>query len=125
MFGPDRTATGRFSDERREPASRRRVETLCEAQDRRVAREVLDHLAEGPARHGDDDKLGVVDHPVVALAPEDLDVVPAVAEHAAEDGAPRACADDGDLHVRLTKSMDTGIPCRSKRSRTLFSTQYP
>ena len=31
--------------------------------------------------------------------------------------------DDDDLHVRWTKSIETGTPARSKRSRSSFSTQ--
>jgi hypothetical protein len=40
-----------------------------------------------------------------------------------EGAAPRSGSDDGDPHPRRTRSMITGVPSSSKRSRRRFSTQ--
>ncbi len=56
--------------------------------------------------------------------PANVDVVAAGAEQPAEDGSPRPLADDDEPHQLLrTKSIETGTPSRSKRSRSWFSTQ--
>jgi hypothetical protein len=83
----------------------------------------VDDLAERTTGNGDDDELDVLNGTVLPLPAEDLDVVATIAQDVGEDGAPGSRADDGRLHDRLTKSMETGIPCMSKRSRSLFSTQ--
>jgi hypothetical protein len=105
------------------PAARARIETLHQSEDGRRSGQVADDLAERSAWDGDKHELGVRHGAVLPLPAEDLDVVATVAQDVAEDGAPGSRADDGRLHDRLTKSMDTGMPCMSKRSRSLFSTQ--
>jgi hypothetical protein len=51
------------------------------------------------------------------------DVVASLEQDVRERRPPRARAGDEKSHVRLTKSIDTGTPSSSKRSRSAFSTQ--
>ncbi len=51
------------------------------------------------------------------------DLVAVVPQHAGEGRSPRARSDDGDVHVEVMKSMETGTPSSPKRSRSWFSTQ--
>ena len=57
------------------------------------------------------------------VARGERDVVPVVAQEAAERRPPRAGADHHDLHSEVTKSMETGTPSSPKRRRSSFSTQ--
>jgi glycerol-3-phosphate dehydrogenase len=50
-------------------------------------------------------------------------VVATIPEEAGEGRPPGAAADDDGAHYLRTKSMETGTPSRSKRSRSWFSTQ--
>jgi hypothetical protein len=121
--GPGEDGDRTVPHERRQPTARARIETLRQAEDGRRSGQVVDDLAERTAGNGDNDELGVLHGAVLPLPAEDLDVVATVAQDVAEDGAPGSRVDDGGLHDRRTKSMETGIPCMSKRSRSLFSTQ--
>ena len=110
-----------------------------------------DDVDERLARHRDDDDVGVagrrVERNCFDRAQVDLleiarvasrlgdrggllggvaaehDVVAALEQDVREGRAPRARAGDEKSHVRLTKSIDTGTPSSSKRSRSEFSTQ--
>ena len=109
----------------REPVAGRRIEALDEAEDRRVAANSCQHLAERAARDRDDDDVGLLVRRVVERhARRDEHVVAAVAEQTAEHLPPRARADDDESHERSRKSTTTGTPSRLKRSRSWFSTQY-
>ena len=138
--------------ERREPLAGRGVETLGQADDRRVAAEPCDDLGEHPARNRDHDELGVPDgrevdrrgrDPVkprvrgvarvasgsvdgldlLGIARRERHLVAVVAEKTGDCGSPGTGPDDDDSHSEVTKSMETGTPSREKRLRSSFSTQ--
>ena len=112
------------NESRGEPRARRRVEPLDEAQDRRRAAHVAEHLAKRVARHRENDGVGFVVRRVVECpAARHEHVVLACAEHAGKRRAPRARADDDDSHARFLKSIETGTPSRLNFSRIWFSTQ--
>ncbi len=139
-------------DEGRERRSGRRIEPLRETEDRRVAGQVGDDLAEHAARDRENDELGVGERRfgdrrrfdsgqvrrlrvarvstglrdclhLCRIARRERHLVPVVAEEAGERRSPRAGADDDGLHSLVTKSIDTGTPSRPKRARSSFSTQ--
>ena len=83
-----------------------------------VAQVGVRQVARVPARLGDRARLLGV-----AAGEHDL-VLVAVGQHACERRPPGPPTDDEDLHVRRTKSIDTGTPPRLKRFRNSFSTQY-
>src|SRR5436190_198065 len=129
------------------------VETFRKAEHGRVARQRLDDVGEGLARHGGDDDVhvsGSVDERdrfgpaevdalqvmgiragrrdrfrLLARAARQGDLVPAVEEDARERRPPGSRADHQKAHCqdRFTKSIETGTPSRTKRSRSRFSTQ--
>jgi len=129
----------------------RRVEALREAQHRRLAGEAHDDVRERTARDRDDRDIDVARRVVerhgtrgtqvdagevtrVASGVRDRarllrrvarehDVVLALEQDVRERRPPRAGPCDQEPHVRLTKSIDTGTPSSSKRSRSSFSTQ--
>ena len=144
---------GAAADARREALAGLRVEALGEAEHRRVARQRLDDLAEGLARHGGDDDVDVAGSVgerdrlgpaevdalqvagipagrrdrlrLLARAAREDDLVAALEEDARERRPPGARADHEKPHRqdRFTKSIETGTPSRPKRSRSRFSTQ--
>ena len=136
--------------EGRQPSARAGVEPLGQAEHRRALREIRGYLSERVAGDGHDEEVGVRDlgqrdrsdvadvhirqvalvaaglgdRPrLFGIANRERDFVPAVGEEARERRPPRAAADDGGSHLRRTKSISTGTPSRSKRSRSRFSTQ--
>ena len=145
----DRTA----ADAGREPLAGLRVETLDEAQDRRVARQHADHVGERLARHRDRDDVdvaggvGQTEPPrlrggrrsagsagssrcrdrlgLLRRATGEHDLVAALEQDTRERRPPGPRADHEKPHRqdRLTKSIETGTPSRPKRSRSRFSTQ--
>ena len=68
---------------------------------------------------------GLGDHArLLGVAAGERDVVLPVLQDARERRPPGPATDDDDLHVRSTKSIETGTPPRLKRFRSSFSTQY-
>jgi hypothetical protein len=144
---------GPVAHERRQPVAGRRVEPLREAEDRGAARQRGDDVGERGARHRDHDEVRSVDRrlldrrradarevdgrQVTRVAPGVPDRLglrrvatgerhrmAVVAEQARERGAPRAAADDDDVHhSERWKSIDTGTPWSWNRARSSFSTQ--
>ena len=140
------------ADERREALAAARVEALRQAEHGRRPRELGDDVAEGTARNGDHDDVGVPDRGrgdgrrldacqrhvgqvariaaglcdrpcLVGVAGGERDFVTAVGEQAREGRPPGAGPDDDRSQDRRTKSIDTGTPSRSNSSRRRFSTQ--
>ena len=152
MFGPESTATGRsrtsvesrspvagsrpFVSESAAPPGGSAADDLREG----AARERRGRRASAPAgtslRGGDVAEVDVRQVARVAaglgdrrgllgVAADERDLVVAVGQQAGERGAPGAAPDDDSAHTydRLTKSIETGTPSSSKRSRSWFSTQ--
>ena len=106
-------------DEGREPLAGRGIEALDEAEHRCAATDVVEHLAERSARHRDHDEVGLLVRRLVERGADgDGHVVPAPGQQVGERGSPRAAADDDDVHVRFLKSIATGTPSSSNRSRS-------
>ncbi len=152
MFGPERTATGREVDERREAVARRGVEALRQREHGSASGQRARDLGERLRRQREDDQVrlletclgdcrsgnaGKVQLAQVArvaarladrahllrVAARERHVVPTIGEQPRERRSPRPPADDGDVHARRTKSIETGTPSSSNRSRSRFSTQ--
>ena len=124
MFGPESTATGRSRTrvERRSPVSGSRP--LTRLNTGAVAADVAERLAERAARHGDHDEVGLLVRRLVdRRANGDVTVVAASTQQLRERSPPRPAADDDCVHERFLKSIATGTPSSSNRSRSWFSTQ--
>ena len=109
--------------ERGQTATRSRIEALRQAQNGASSWKIGRDGAERLARNRDHDEFRRLDDGAVPVATEERDVVSAVAQQPGEHRPPRTGPDDRGLQLRLTKSIATGTPSRSKRSRTWFSTQ--
>ena len=149
---PRKDRDGPVAHERREPAPGCRVEPLRQAQHRAVLGQRGHDLAESAARNCEHDEVcrvegRVVEHGgvdplqgdvrkvlrvpprlrdrahLLGIAAGQRHVVTALHEQMRKCGSPGAGSDDDGVHARLTKSMATGTPSRSKRSRSWFSTQ--
>jgi hypothetical protein len=123
-----------------------------QAQHRPRSRQRAHDLGEGAARDGDHVQVGACEPGVVdrrrrdaaqvgvrevarvvsglldlarllGVARGERDVVAARAEQGRERRSPCSGSDDDGVHERRTKSIDTGTPSSSKRSRSWFSTQ--